>query len=295
MLPSRVLPCPRRRWFASLFAVWLFVVSPVNSEAQTLAVLQGRIVDESGGVLVGAAVSVRNGTTGFSASVTTDGEGHYHIDAIPAGTYSVTAEAAGFRSEIIEALSVDVGRTLVRNFMLGVGGRNESVVVSAEVPLVDLASSTVGHVVTGQIAQQIPLNGQHFTDLGLLVPGSVSPSQTGFSSRPIRGVGTLAFNTAGNREEGVSFLVNGVSTNNQTFGSLIYEPPLGSIQEFKVDNSAFSAEQGHVSGAVVNLVTRSGTDVFRGDAFEFFRNDALDARNFFEFNTPNPHPFQRNQ
>ena len=123
----------------------------------------------------------------------------------------------------------------------------------------------------------------------------MAPSQTGFSARPIRGVGTLAFNTAGNREEAVGFLVNGVSTNNQTFGSLVYEPPLDSIQEFKVDNSAFGAEHGHVSGAVVNLVTRSGTDQVRGDAFEFFRNDALDARNFFEFTTPDPHPFERNQ
>ena len=212
-----------------------------------------------------------------------------------AGTYTVTAEASGFRTEIIEALNVDVGRTLVRNFRLVVGEQSETVVVRAEVPLVDRVSATVGHVVTGQTVQQMPLNGRHFTDLGLLVPGSVAPSQTGFSSRPIRGIGTLAFNTAGNREESVAFLVNGVSTNNQTFGSLVYEPPLGSIQEFKVDNSAIGAEHGHVSGAIVNLVTRSGTDEIHGDVFEFFRDDALDARNFFEFTTPDPHPFRRNQ
>ena len=86
-----------------------------------------------------------------------------------------------------------------------------------------------------------------------------------------------------------------MTTNNLTFGSLIFEPPLGSIQEFKVDNSAFGAEHGHVSGAIVNIVTRSGTDEFHGDVFEFFRNDALDARNFFEFTSPDPHPFKRNQ
>ena len=90
-------------------------------------------------------------------------------------------------------------------------------------------------------------------------------------------------------------MVNGVSTNNLTFGSLYFEPPLGSIYEFKVDNSAFAAEHGHVSGAIVNIVSRSGTDRFRGEAFEFFRNDALDARNFFEFTSPDPHPFDRNQ
>ena len=143
-----------------------------------------------------------------------------------------------------------------------------------------------------ETVQQIPLNGRHFIDLGLLVPGSVAPSQTGFSSRPIRGIGALAFNTAGNREEAVGFVVNGVSTNNLTFGSLIFEPPLASIQEFKVDNSAFGAEYGHVSGAIVNIVTRSGTDELRGDAFEFFRNDALDARNFFEFTSHGSAPVQ---
>ena len=123
----------------------------------------------------------------------------------------------------------------------------------------------------------------------------MAPSQTGFSTTPIRGTGALAFNTAGNREEAVGYLVNGVTTNNLTFGSLGFPPPIASIQEFKVDNSTFSAEYGHVSGAIVNLVTRSGSDQFRGEAYEFFRNDALDARNFFEFTSADPHPFERNQ
>ena len=265
------------------------------AQAQITAVLQGRVVDESGAVIPATVISVRDDSIDFAVSVRTDLEGHYHLAGMAAGTYTVTAEAPGFRTEIIEALNVDVGRTVVRNFRLVVGEQSETVVVRAEMPLVDRVSASVGHVVTGQTVQQMPLNGRHFTDLGLFVPGSVAPSQSGFSSRPIRGIGTLAFNTAGNREESVAFLVNGVSTNNQTFGSLVYEPPLGSIQEFKVDNSAIGAEHGHVSGAIVNLVTRSGTDQVHGDAFEFFRDDALDARNFFEFTTPDPHPFRRNQ
>jgi hypothetical protein len=287
---------PWRRARCSIY-VYLFVFScvSVSAEAQTMAVVQGRVVDESGGVIPSATIGMRDDSTGFGASAHTDLEGHFHIVALPAGTYTVTAEAPGFRTELIESLNVDVGRTLVRDFVLKVGTTNEAVVVHAEVPLVDRATSTLGHVVTGQIIQEIPLNGRHFTDLGLLVPGSVAPSQNGFSSRPIRGIGTLAFNTTGNREESVSFLVNGVSTNNQTFGSLVYEPPLASIQEVKVDNSAFSAEHGHVSGAVVNVMTRSGTDDVRAEAFEFFRDDALDARNFFELTTSDPHPFRRNQ
>ena len=123
----------------------------------------------------------------------------------------------------------------------------------------------------------------------------MAPSQTGFSTTPFRGRGALAINTGGNREEAVGFLVNGVTSNNLAFGSLGFQPPIASVQEFKVDNSAFSPEYGHVSGAIVNIVTRSGTDEIRGEAFEFFRNDALDARNFFEFSTPEPHPFNRHQ
>ena len=238
----------------------------------------------------GASVVVRNSATGFTSTTSSDDQGRYHVPGIPAGAYQVTAEAPGFSSERIEALTFEVGRTLVRDFKLAVDQR-ETVVVNAELPLLDRAKSVVGHVVPATTVQEIPLNGRHFIDLGSLAPGSVAPSQTGFSSPPIRGIGALALNTAGNREEAVGYIVNGVSTTNMVYGQLNFSPPIASIQEFKIDNSTFSAEYGDVSGAIVNLVTRSGTDRFRGEAFEFFRHDALDARNFFEFTTPDPHPF----
>ena len=280
-------------WLLIQATLVLLIVSPAS--AQTMAVLQGRVLDPSGAAVPGASVVVRNSATGFSSTTSSDGQGRYHVPAIPAGAYQVTAEAPGFRSERIDALTFEVGRTLVRDFQLTVDTRREAVVVRAELPLLDRATSVVGHVVTATTVQEIPLNGRHFIDLPLLVPGSVAPSQTGFSSPPIRGTGALAFNTAGNREEAVGYIVNGVSTTSMTFGQLNFAPPVASIQEFKIDNSTFSAEYGHVSGAIVNLVTRSGTDRFRGEAFEFFRHDALDARNFFEFTTPDPHPFERNQ
>ena len=271
----------------------LVIASPAR--AQTMAALQGRVLDPSGAVVPGASVVVRDSATGFARVAPTDAEGRYHALAIPAGMYQVTAEAAGFRSERIDELTFEVGRTLVRDFQLAVDTQREVVVVSAELPLLDRATSVVGHVVSAQTVQEMPLNGRHFVDLGPLVPGSVAPSQTGFSTTPIRGTGALAFNTTGNREEAVAYIINGVTTTNLTFGSISFPPPVASIQEFKIDNSTFSAEYGHVSGAIVNLVTRSGTDQFRGEAYEFFRNDALDARNFFEFTTPDPHPFERNQ
>jgi hypothetical protein len=272
-----------------------FLIAAGPLQAQSHGALRGRVIDPSGAVIPAATITVRSDATGFNLSVRTDEDGRYHFAALPVGSYLVTASAPGFRSAVIERLNFEVGRTIVQDFRLAVGDTHESILVSGEIPLVDRVTTTVGHVVSAQTVQEIPLNGRHFTDLALLVPGSVAPSQAGFSSRPIRGVGTLAFNTAGNREEAVAFQVNGVTTNNLTFGSLGFQPPIESIQEFRVDNSVFAAEHGHVSGAIVNLVTRSGADELRGSAFGFLRDDALDARNFFEFTSPDPSPFERHQ
>jgi hypothetical protein len=276
-------------------ALFLLLVAAGPLYGQPGATLQGRVFDASGAVVARATVSVRDNSTGFEQSIPTDSEGRYQLTALPSATYTITASAAGFRSDIIDGLSFEVGRTLLRDFHLTLGDRSETVIVIVDRPLVDRATSVVGHVVTANTVQEIPLNGRYFADLGLLVPGSVAPSQTGFSTTPFRARGALAINTGGNREEAVGFLVNGVTSNNLAFGSLGFQPPIASVQEFKVDNSAFSPEYGHVSGAIVNIVTRSGTDEVRGEAFEFFRNDALDARNFFEFSAPEPHPFNRHQ
>jgi hypothetical protein len=274
-------------------ALALLVATPVHGQTNTT--LQGRVFDASNAVLARASISVLNSASGFRRTVESDSEGRYQLPGIPAGSYEVSVTAMGFRTEVIEELRMEVGRTLVRDFTLEVGASSETVVVEAEIPLIERGTTSVGHVVTAETVQQIPLNGRRFTDLGLLVPGSVAPSQTGFSTTPIRGVGALAINTAGNREEAVGYIVNGVTTNNLTFGSLSFQPSIASIQEFSVNNSAFAAEYGHVSGAIVNIVTRSGTDDLRGELFEFYRDERFDARNFFEFNSSEPHPFERHQ
>src|SRR5438094_565664 len=143
--------------------------------------------------------------------------------------------------------------------------------------------------------QEIPLNGRHFVDLGLLIPGSVTPPQNGFLSAPLRGQGSFAFNTAGNREDTVNFMINGINLNDMVQNQITFQPSINTVQEFKVDNSTFGAEYGRNSGAIVNIATRSGTNTFSGEVFEFYRNDRFDSRN--AFNTP-PAPkstFRRNQ
>jgi hypothetical protein len=270
-------------------------ICPNISWGQTTTALAGQVIDSSGAVVSGATVTVREPATAFAVSRRTDADGRYAILSLAPGTYEVSVAAAGFRTAIIGQFTLDLGRTAVRDFTLLPAGVAESVVVSAETPLVDRVPVSPGHVVTGSTIQEIPLNGRHFIDLGTLVPASVAPSQNGFSSRPIRGVGALAFNVAGNREEAVGYVVNGVTTNNLTFGSLIFEPPLGSIEEIRIDTGSLAAEFGHVSGAIVSVATRSGGDRFRADAFTLFRDDALDARNFFELSSAEPAPFRRSQ
>ena len=145
-----------------------------------------------------------------------------------------------------------------------------------------------------RMVQELPLNGRYFLDLGLLVPGSVTPPQGAFSSAPIRGLGSFGITTAGNREETINYIINGI-INNLTNSSITFQPSIGTVQEFKVDNSTFSAEYGQSSGAVVNIATRSGGSEFHGEVFEFLRNDVFDARNFFTLTSSEPPPFKRNQ
>ena len=203
--------------------------------------------------------------------------------------------ATGFRTTILESLSVEVARTVVQDFRLEVGDITQTVSVTPEARLVESATVSVGQVVDQRTAQDLPLNGRHFIDLGLLVPGTVTPPQNGNLSPPARGQGSFALNTAGNREDTVNYQVNGINLNDQINNIITFLPPLSSIREFKVDNSTFSAEYGRNSGAIVNIATRQGTNEIHGELLEYFRNDALDARNFFNFTSAEPPPFKRNQ
>ncbi|HEY7183002.1 MAG TPA: TonB-dependent receptor, partial [Blastocatellia bacterium] len=240
-------------------------------------------------------VTVHSQATGAERTAQTDSEGAYQVAALPAGVYRVEVRSTGFQTQVVERLIVEVGRTVVQDFRLSVGDISQEVTVISGGIQIERASISVGQVIDQRTVQEIPLNGRYFLDLGLLIPGSVTPPQGAFSAAPMRGVGSLAINTAGNREETVNYMINGITLNNQTFSSISFQPPINSIREFKVDNSTFSAEYGQSSGAIVNIATRSGANDFHGELFEFLRNDAFDARNFFNFTSSKPLPFKRNQ
>lgn len=277
--------------FSSFVVVLLFLGTALG---QSTATLQGTVRDHNGSVVAGAKVAARNLGTGIERTTQTDSDGNYQFAGLPVGNYSVQVEMQGFKRQLLSDLTVEVSRTIVKDFTMEVGGLENTVNVTAETPVIENATIAVGQVINQRTVQEIPLNGRHFVDLGLLIPGSVTPPQNGFLTAPLRGQGSFGLNTAGGREDTVNFMINGVNLNDMVQNQITFQPSINTVQEFKADNSTFSAEYGRNSGAIVNIATRSGTNDFHGEMFEFFRNSALDARNFFE-KTSKPAAFHRNQ
>jgi hypothetical protein len=275
-----------------LLAPMMLAWSASQVSAQSTARIRGSVTDEQGAVLPGAQVLVRNQATQEVRTVITDERGEYQAISLPVGTYRIEVQLQGFRTRVVTDLRLEVAQTVVQNVRLEIGDLAEEVAVVGQAPVVETTTTSVGQVIDQKTVQEMPLNGRHFVDLGLLVPGSVAPPQNGFLTAPLRGQGSLAFNTAGNREDTVNFMINGINLNDMVQNQITFQPPISTVQEFKVDNSTMSAEYGRNSGAVVNIATRSGTNELHGEVFEFFRNDALDAKNYF---ATVKNPFRRNQ
>src|ERR1700749_4107040 len=291
------------RVFNLLSAAVLCVAFCAAAFAQSTATLQGAVTDPPGAVVPNAKVTVRSQATSAERTVQTDEDGNYQVASILPGVYRVEVQAQGFQTQVVAALNVEVARTVVQNFQLTVGNVAQEITVTSDTPVIETATTSVGTVINQRTVQEIPLNGRHFVDLGLLIPGSVTPPQNGFLTAPLRGQGSFAINTAGNREDTVNFMINGVNLNDPAQNQITFQPSINTVSEFKVDNSTFSAEYGRNSGAIVNIATRSGTNNYHGELFEFVRNHDLDARNFFNdrfitangVQTPNPQAtFKRN-
>jgi hypothetical protein len=270
----------------------LLVSTPVL--AQSTATLQGTVTDAKGAIIPNATVTVKNKNTSFERTVQTDSDGNYQFAGLPVGSYSLEVKVQGFKTQVADQVTLEVAKTVIQNFQLDVGAVSEQVLVTTDLPVIETATTSVGTVINQRTVQEIPLNGRHFVDLGLLIPGSVTPPQNGFLTAPLRGQGSFAINTAGNREDTVNFMINGVNLNDMVQNQITFQPSINTVQEFKADNSTFSAEYGRNSGAIVNIATRSGANDYHGELFEFLRNDVFDARNFFE-RTTEPAPFKRNQ
>ncbi|PYT68655.1 MAG: hypothetical protein DMG39_20650 [Acidobacteria bacterium] len=278
----------------------IFSTLVIPTMAQSTASVGGVITDATGATIPNAKVTVTNQGTGISLSSQTGNTGAYLFPSLPIGTYRLEAVAAGFEKGVVSDLNLPVATSVNRNIQLQIGQASEVVELTADAAVIDTATITMGQVIDQKTTQEIPLNGRHFVDLSLLTPGTVTPPQNGFLTAPLRGQGSFGFNTAGQREDTNNFLVNGINLSDMVQNQITFQPSINTVSEFKVDNSTYSAEYGRNSGAIVNIATRSGTNDFHGELFNFFRNSAMDARNFFNpvltsAGLPNPQAtFKRN-
>jgi hypothetical protein len=270
------------------------------AHAQSTASLNGTVTDSTGAAVPNAQVVARNQATGIESTTHTDTSGAYFFPSLSIGTYRIEVTAPSFEKSVLTDLRLDVATAITQNIQVKLGAVSESVLITAEAALVETSTTSLGQVIDEKTVQEIPLNGRHFVDLSLLTPGTVTPPQNGFLTAPLRGQGSFAINTAGQREDTTNWLVNGINLNDPVQNQVTFQPPIDTLAEYKIDNSSFPAQYGRNSGAIVNLATRSGSNSFHGEAFEFFRNNDLDARNFFnpihdsKGNFSAQNPFKRN-
>jgi hypothetical protein len=272
----------------------LLVGVTLTANAQSTAVLQGSVFDPNGNGVPGAKVTATNQGTGVGFPTVSDSSGNYLFPSLPIGLYRVEVSASGFETVALTDLKLDVATTVTKNVTLKIGQTSTTVEVSGAIPIVDTTGTSVGQVINDKDVQDIPLNGRHFTDLALLTPGTVTGPANGFLTFPLRGQGAFAIDTAGQREDTTNWLVNGINLNDPVQNQITFQPPIDTLAEFKIDNSTFPAQYGRNSGAIVNMATRSGSNAYHGEAFEFIRNNDLDARNYFNASPLPMAPFKRN-
>jgi hypothetical protein len=276
----------------------------VPADAQVAGgTLSGTVTDPSEKFVPQAQIAIMNVATGITTTVTTNSDGFYIAANLLPGEYQVTVSASGFTTEARKGISLTVGAQQVFNLTLQVGSAAKTVVeVTTEAPAVQLASSDISAVVTANTVRELPLNGRSWTDLAALQPGvetiQTQPSFATGADRGNRGFGQQ-LTISGARPQQNNYRLDGVSLNDYANGApgSVLGGNLGvdAIQEFSVLTSNYSAEYGKTSGGVVNAITRSGTNGFHGSVYEFLRNSALDAKNFFESGDAAKAPFKRNQ
>jgi hypothetical protein len=276
------------------FALLILSVSAVVALAQdTTGTILGTITDASGAVLPGVTVTVKNIDTSQSRAIVSDAAGRYRMPLLQPGHYEVTIQLQGFQTMVRSGITITVGQQAVVDAKLSLGNVSESITVEGAAPLVETTTGTISSVVTEQQLGSMPLNGRDVTQLVLLQPGvvmsrsSVQGSNVGqgtkisvAGARPSQNMFTLdgtAYNDALNNTPASA---NGVMTGVET------------IKEFRVITNAMSAEYGRAGGGVFNVITKSGSNSFSGSAFEFFRDEALDGKNYFDDEKPK---FRRNQ
>ena len=283
--------------YVSLFLLGIPLIASRVSAQTVNGTLLGTIQDQQGGVIPGATVTTRNLDMGTSRTATADESGAYRIVGVTAGPYELVASATSFKTQVRTGIKVSVGSSIKVDFVLEVGRVAERVTVSGGAPQVDTSTSTMGGLVNDVTIRELPLNGRDWLQLAVLQPGAVfSPTELQSDvERLPRGDG-MYISISGGRPTDNAYLLDGLIINdhsNASPGSALWvDLGVDAIREFSVLTNTYPAEYGRGSGGVINAITKSGGNEIHGTAFEFLRNSALDARNFFDLQIP---PFRRNQ
>ncbi len=267
-----------------LLVIGLFVGA--HGQSSTSGNISGTVRDPQGAAVPNVEVIIREENTGAERTVTTDSNGNYTVPSLPVGLYSVSATPSGFKQSVVTGFELNVAENAVVDLALEIGLANEVVTIAADDQQVETRSGKVSSLIDEKQVTELPLNGRNYAQLALLVPGVSPVTQTGAGgSFATGGTGLnsgVDVSVNGNASNQNMWTVDGV--NNMDVGSnrtLLVFPSIDSIQEFRVERNSFSAEYGQAQGAVINLVTKGGGNEFHGAGFEFLRNDALNANNFF--------------
>jgi len=250
---------------------------------QATAQLSGTIKDATGAVIEGATVTLRNTGTNVARSTTSDKSGAYLFTLVPIGSYALTVEDSGFDKYVHNGITLQINQNALLNVTLKVGTTSQVVEVTGDVTQVDTVSATLGKVETTQRIEDLPLVERNTMQLGLLQAGVMAPDQDDGSGNP--------FSVSGQRSESMTFLIDGADNNDFLGNNIVVNPNPDAVQEFKILTNNYTAEYGRTSGGIVNQVIKSGTNNFHGSLFEFFRNDVLNASDYFLQDVP---VFKRN-
>ncbi len=281
-----------------LLALFYLFTASVELHAQVAAgTIQGIVKDSSGAVIPNASVSIRNLETGISRTVTTTNNGFYSAPNLLPGRYEVSAAMPGFTTAVQPQVTLQIGAVQVVDFSMQIGSPTEKLEVVGTAPQIETADSSLSGVVGTRRIIELPLNGRDWTQLATLEPGvSNIRTENSVGNRVQQGEGAM-LTVSGGRPWQNNYRLDGTSINDYANGApgsaLGTNLGVDAIQEFSVLTSNYPAEYGRSSGGIVNAITRSGTNAFHGTAYEFLRNSALDARNFFD--GPAIPPFKRNQ
>ena len=281
------------RIFGRLLGLLVLVaVAGSQAGAQEIAgSIRGTVTDGTGATVSNAKVTAIQRETGLQRSTVSNAQGAFVLVELPVGHYRLEADAMGFKRYVQEGISLDVNKTATVAIHLAVGTNTQEIEVKADALMIESTSTNLGQTVGDREVLDLPLNGRHFTQLGTLQPGVV-PITPGL----VEAGGTTregqAYAVNGQRPESNNFLIDGADNFNTVDGGFVLEPPVDAISEFRILTHTANAEFGHSTGSTTNIVTRSGTNDFHGSAWEFLRNNAMDAKSFF---ADSVEPLKRNQ